>query len=251
VPASLPTETSLVEVFSSIQGEGILVGCRQIFLRFPDCNLNCRYCDTPFQKTTHCILEDPPGSGALKKLTNPRQLSTLVKTFSDWCTSMPGAHHSFSLTGGEPLLHAELLQQWLPELRKLLPIYLETNGTLPDQLEPLLPLLDWVSVDFKLQSTTGQPTDWATHQRFLTLAKRVNCYVKLVVGRETTEQELRRAAEIVAEVDEDVPLIVQPVTVDAKVGVPTGQLLAMQQTVAECHPNVRVIPQTHVFMNLM
>ncbi|MDX9694125.1 MAG: 7-carboxy-7-deazaguanine synthase QueE, partial [Methanothermobacter sp.] len=37
----------IMEVFSSIQGEGLLVGCRQIFIRFAGCNLNCKYCDTP------------------------------------------------------------------------------------------------------------------------------------------------------------------------------------------------------------
>ena len=37
----------IIEVFSSIQGEGLLIGRRQIFVRFAGCNLNCNYCDTP------------------------------------------------------------------------------------------------------------------------------------------------------------------------------------------------------------
>jgi len=36
----------IAEIFSSIQGEGLYVGRRQIFIRFCGCNLNCRYCDT-------------------------------------------------------------------------------------------------------------------------------------------------------------------------------------------------------------
>ena len=39
-------KTSINEVFSSIQGEGILLGRRQIFVRFSGCNLDCNYCDT-------------------------------------------------------------------------------------------------------------------------------------------------------------------------------------------------------------
>lgn len=40
----------IFEVFSSIQGEGKLIGRRQIFIRFAGCNLDCVYCDTPESK---------------------------------------------------------------------------------------------------------------------------------------------------------------------------------------------------------
>ncbi|HPX77174.1 MAG TPA: 7-carboxy-7-deazaguanine synthase QueE, partial [Methanobacterium sp.] len=39
--------TRISEIFSSIQGEGKLVGRRQVFIRFSGCNLTCNYCDTP------------------------------------------------------------------------------------------------------------------------------------------------------------------------------------------------------------
>lgn len=251
VPVSPQSDGSLIEVFSSIQGEGVLVGCRQIFLRLPNCNLKCRYCDTPFLSTDQCVLEDPPGSGQLTQLKNPVNYESLLSVLQRWCDESPGAHHSISITGGEPLLHPELLQQWLPELRKLLPIYLETNGTLPDQLETLLPHIDWVSMDIKLESQSGQQTDWQTHQRFLQLSNRVNCYVKVVVGEETTETELIRTAELVTGVSKSIPLILQPVTIDAKIGVSTQRLVEMQRVVAKRHAEVRVIPQTHVFLGLM
>lgn len=251
MPATPQIEAALIEAFSSIQGEGVLVGCRQIFLRLPYCNLNCRYCDTPFTPTESCSLEDPPGTGTITQLKNPVCLDSLLEIFQRWCSDAPGAHHSFSITGGEPLLHFEVLQQWLPELRKLLPIYLETNGTLPDQLEPLLPQLDWVSMDIKLESQSGQPTDWETHRRFLQLADRTDCYVKIVVGETTSGEELQLAAELVGSVSAAIPLILQPVTIDTRVGVSTQRLLAMQQIVSRCHSNVRVIPQTHVFLGIM
>ena len=43
-------EAKINEIFSSIQGEGPVVGYKQLFIRFCGCNLNCNYCDTEFQK---------------------------------------------------------------------------------------------------------------------------------------------------------------------------------------------------------
>ncbi len=38
----------LVEIFYSVQGEGIRVGIPNIFIRFSHCNLSCDFCDTPY-----------------------------------------------------------------------------------------------------------------------------------------------------------------------------------------------------------
>ena len=39
-------KTYIAEVFSTIQGEGLTCGERQVFIRFALCNLKCDYCDT-------------------------------------------------------------------------------------------------------------------------------------------------------------------------------------------------------------
>lgn len=251
MPATRPAEAPLIEIFSSIQGEGILVGCRQIFLRLPHCNLDCRYCDTDFAVTDLCQVEDPPGSGQLRALENPLALEQVQALITGWCQDAPGAHHSISVTGGEPLVNHETLAAWLPALRQVLPIYLETNGTLPAELENLIPSIDWVSMDIKLNSQTGLTTDWDLHRKFLQIANRTSCYVKMVVGATTATLELQQAAELVAETSSEIPLILQPVTIDERIGVSTRALLEMQQLIAATHPNVRIIPQTHRFMGLL
>ena len=56
-------KSNLIEVFSSIQGEGKYVGCRQLFVRFSGCNLNCQYCDTTFSHNNFekCKIEKVAG----------------------------------------------------------------------------------------------------------------------------------------------------------------------------------------------
>jgi len=228
-----------------------LVGCRQIFLRLPNCNLACDYCDTPFIPTAACRIEDPPGSGHVQLLNNPVSLDKIQSLIKKWCCQIPGAHHSISLTGGEPLLHSELLQHWLPQLRKQLPVYLETNGTLPRQLEKVLPQLDWVSMDLKLPSMTGQPTDWDSHREFLKLAVQTKCYVKIVIGDEAPVAEVEQAATLVNEVSANTILVLQPVTRKGLSAISKERLFLLQQTAAASHSNLRVIPQTHIYLGLM
>lgn len=244
-PVTAPTDGRLLEIFSSIQGEGLLVGCRQVFLRLAGCNLDCAYCDTPFAPAPDCRVEDAPGSGSFRSLANPVALDTLISVLHGWCAGRPGLHHSLSVTGGEPLCQGEVLVEWLPALRKLLPIYLETNGTLPEALEAVLPHVDWVAMDVKLASVCGRPTPWETHRRFLQRASRVNCYVKAVVGEQTPLEEIEEVARLVAGSAPSVELILQPVTHEGEVAVSARRLLDLQTAAAGCHPAVRVIPQTH------
>jgi len=191
------------------------------------------------------------GSGELVELENPIDFASVKNLLTTWNSDLPGAHHSISITGGEPLLHGQLLSSWLPELRTILPIYLETNGTLPDQLLPLIEYIDWVSMDIKLHSQTGLRTEWETHRQFLKIAHQTDCYVKLVVGEETPDLELQLAADLVSEVSKQIPIVLQPVTLAGQVAVSTKRLLQMQALIADINSNLRVIPQTHRFMGVL
>src|ERR1700760_4825663 len=74
----------LQEIFSSIQGEGVYVGKRQVFVRFAHCHLKCAYCDTPMTTADgHCHVETPPGSGHIERHPNPLQPETLVTLITD------------------------------------------------------------------------------------------------------------------------------------------------------------------------
>jgi organic radical activating enzyme len=149
----------ILEIFSSMQGEGLLLGERQIFLRLCGCNLDCAYCDTPAARSESpaCRIERSPGSQDFEDRANPLSVADITEAVRGLVKPQPGLHHSVALTGGEPLLHTDALLELLPALGDLgLKAYLETNGTLADDLVRVLPHLDVVCADIKLPSSTKQ-----------------------------------------------------------------------------------------------
>lgn len=245
------TDADLIEIFSSIQGEGPLIGYRQLFIRFARCNLSCHYCDTPFKVVPQCQVETAAGSEEFTQWQNPVSCQRVEGLVKDWCDGQPGLHHSISLTGGEPLLHPEVLSDWLPKLRRYLPIYLETNGTLAEPLEALLPLIDYISMDIKLPSISGQGALWDQHREFLQIARQKQLFVKVVVDSKTPLAEVLEAAKLTAETAPESDFILQPYTGPAGIEISTQTLLKMQQAVASLHPRTRVIPQTHTFLGVL
>lgn len=233
-----------------MQGEGVLIGCRQIFVRFAGCNLDCAYCDTPFQSGPTCQIEAKPGSGQFSCHNNPVDLSELTRLIAHWQYNSNRVHHSVALTGGEPLLHADALLAWLPELLPILPVFLETNGTLPAELEKILPLVDWISMDIKGSAVTGVPTPWSDHAEFLAVARKRLCQVKLVVDAGTTDGELLEAASLVNRHAPEVPFILQPRTLASGPALSGELLLSLQSLAAEEHRDVRIIPQIHPWLGV-
>jgi 7-carboxy-7-deazaguanine synthase len=241
---------AMEEIFSSIQGEGMLVGLRQIFLRFCACNLDCAYCDTPRNHNPgYCMIEDSPGKRDIRKVENPVSLGRILALIDRWIAENPGLHHSISLTGGEPLLYADTLADWLPVLRGRLPVYLETNGVLDTALAHLIKNLDIISMDIKLPSTSGLEDMWAQHLKFLKIAAQISVYVKSVISEATEPWEIRKTAELIASVDRTIPFILQPVTLkNGAVGITPLKTLKLQECAGITLSEVRVIPQTHKYL---
>lgn len=231
----------------------MLAGRRQIFIRLTDCNLDCAYCDTAHQKGAVCHLESRPGSNIYIDTPQQFSLEQLVTLLKSWCSAMPNVHHSISVTGGEPLLSADRLAEWLPELRKILPVHLETNGSMPNELNQIVQHLDYISMDMKLPSVAAcSQALWDLHRRFLQKAVATKVSVKLVVGQQTDRDEIKHACEIITSVDKDVPLFIQPLTLsDGAVGITAAHLLSLQETAASILPDVRVIPQMHKLLGVL
>jgi len=239
----------LVEIMESIQGEGLLVGSRQVFLRFAGCNLRCVYCDTrdSFEPQPFCLVRPVTGRTDLSnQVDNPlsvEQVLALIKPFSSqW----------ISLTGGEPLLWAGFISVMGRSLKKLgHKLLLETNGTLYEQLSECLPYMDLISMDYKLASATGTDCSFL-HTQFLIEAGHHPIYVKIVIDENSHEEEIKQAVQIIAGVNREITLVLQPVSSLGKSIAPGfDRLLALQKICSRDIPDVRIIPQMHKHIGLI
>jgi len=236
---------NVVEVFSSIQGEGQCVGYRQVFVRLAGCNLECAFCDTPDSRkiVARGHIEMTAGKRDFQIISNPISVDELSRYVNNLLI-LP--HHSVSLTGGEPLCQAGAIAKLAPLINGR--IYLETNGTLSSELSMVLPHIDMISMDIKLPSVTRQNL-WQQHGEFLSLANTRSVFVKVVVTNKTSTEEFQQAIDLIKAVNHDIPLIIQPVTPirDCEGVTPEMVLIWQEQALKKLH-DVRVIPQTHKFM---
>jgi len=158
---------NIAEIYASRQGEGRLTGTPSSFVRVAGCNLRCWFCDTPFA-SWQPEGEDRSVEEVLQAVL-AHQLDHVV------------------LTGGEPMLFAELipLTQQLHRLGKHITI--ETAGTM------LLPVTcDLMSISPKLANSDPPPEragKWRPrHQRdrqrldvVLQLLSQYSCQLKFVL----------------------------------------------------------------------
>ncbi|MBR1552986.1 MAG: 7-carboxy-7-deazaguanine synthase QueE [Schwartzia sp.] len=239
---------NLIEIFSSAQGEGPYIGCRQVFVRFEGCNLKCRYCDTAHSVGSHpfCTVETLGGDAPERSMRNPVSDEEAAKYIQTLLDAAP--HHSVSFTGGEPLLHADFIAAVAERI--FAPVFLETNGTLDDELKKVISHVDIVSMDVKPPSATGESL-WARHRAFLETAAEKDVCVKLVVTADLAEEELYETCRLIADVRADIPLILQPVTAQGGCVPPKAPaLLEMQVRALRVLRNVRLIPQAHTMMGI-
>ncbi len=80
----------IADVFHSIQGEGKLTGVPSVFVRASGCNLRCKWCDTPYASW------NPQG--------DEQSVDSIIDTVRNY-----NCHHVV-LTGGEPMIMAEITE---------------------------------------------------------------------------------------------------------------------------------------------
>lgn len=103
----------VIEIFKSIEGEGIRAGLPVTFVRLAGCNLRCEYCDTKYsydEEAKHC------------EILSVEEVVTRVELMKT---------PFVTITGGEPLAHDGICNL-IGELLDIgCHVNIETNGTYP------------------------------------------------------------------------------------------------------------------------
>lgn len=166
----------IIEIFDSIDGEGIRTGQPATFIRLAGCNLRCSYCDTVyslFGEETPCEYTE---------MTIEEVISRVNRNYS-----------RITLTGGEPLIHKDSAELVRRLLETDCEVNIETNGAV-DIMEFLNKIPDtdrlFFTIDYKLPSS-GM-TDKMIWNNFLNL--RPCDVIKFVVG---SDEDINLTIDIV------------------------------------------------------
>ena len=137
---------NISEVFYSTQGEGKYIGTAQVFIRLSQCPFSCPYCDTDIQDKEYFKINN-------KQYNNPvsaEELSEIVlKEFG-----VGDNFHSYSITGGEPLIHYDFVKKlaYLLKNKSKAKLFLETSGLITKYFQELDNIFDIMSIDIKTHS---------------------------------------------------------------------------------------------------
>ncbi|MCR3883408.1 7-carboxy-7-deazaguanine synthase QueE [Methanotrichaceae archaeon M04Ac] len=244
----------LAEIFSSFQGEGPLVGRRQVFVRTAGCNLSCSYCDSAKSRreVKFCEVERDPGSGLLLRRNNPVTSSWANEEILGlWASGT----HSVSITGGEPLCQPE----FAAALARCcaaegLPVYFETNGFSERRFLRVVDRIDFAAVDVKLPSHRAcPPADWLrlveNELGCIKAASRAGAVTiaKVVILESTPIEEIDRLCPRLEGVE--ATFVLQPAS---GIGRPSPEkLMLIHQAASEHRGDVLVIPQAHKMMGVL
>lgn len=227
------------EIFTSIEGEGIYLGTKTLFIRFAGCPLRCFWCDTPYALS----LKDG------REYAINDAISLIDKKI---------AKNTFkaNLTGGDPLLQYEAAYEIAKYLKsKVLLTYLESACYDSKRFNYLLPKIDICKIEFKLRDSNAiKDHEHLIEEelRCLELAIRAKkvTYIKIVISNRSNKEEVKRVTdEIFKRVNEnDINgFVLQP----AYGYEPTlEQLLEIYDEVYEYYKGVRIIPQVQKVMGI-
>lgn len=163
----------VVEIFTSINGEGRRAGQLALFIRFQKCNLHCSYCDTRWANTD---------SAAYTELTEDELYDEIKKS----------GIRNITLTGGEPLLQPEidvLLHKLTAD--DTLSVEIETNGSISIEEFSRLKNPPLFTLDYKLPGSGMEKYMKVENFAYL----KPEDTVKFVAG---SRQDLERVREIIA-----------------------------------------------------
>ena len=230
----------IFELFTSLEGEGILYGTKTLFVRLAGCPFKCFYCDTkdslPMDSGQEYTVEE--ACGMIEK--NLQQNT-----------------YKINFTGGDPLIQSEAVSEMAKFMKaKKLPTYLESSCYDSKRFSQVLPYFDYIKIEFKTPESEFVDLQHYSillenELQCLKLAVNANktTYIKIVINSKTQLEPFKELLEkifVIVSKSKIAGFIIQPTYCIAEPSL--KQLLSFYDTVYPYYNEVRIIPQLHKFI---
>ena len=230
----------IFELFTSVEGEGILYGTKTLFVRLAGCPFTCFYCDTkdalPMDSGIEYSIDD-----ACKLIDENLKENTYKVNF----------------TGGDPLMQHDAVAHMAKYVQsKNIPTYLESACFDSDRFNLVLPHIDFIKIEFKTRDS--EFVDEAHYPNLiknameclrLAISSRKKTYIKIVVSEKTSLESFQTLVEKIFKMvskDQISGFIIQP-TFGVKEP-SLEKLLALYDMVYPYYNEVRIVPQLQKIM---
>jgi organic radical activating enzyme len=227
----------IFEIFTSLEGEGILYGTKTLFVRLAGCPFTCFYCDTkeslPLESGQEYEISD-----ACSQIQKHLQEKTYKVNF----------------TGGDPLIQYEAVSELAKFVQsKKIPTYLESSCFDSKKFAHVLPFMDFIKIELKTEDS--EFVDSKHYSNLLensleclkiSIKSKKPTYIKIVVSSKTSPNHLAHLVSKIFEIADPKDLkgfIIQPTYGISEPSL--QQLLSFYDTVYPKYSEVRVVPQLH------
>ena len=228
-------KTRIFEIFTSVEGEGILYGTKTLFVRLAGCPYACFYCDT--------LDALPLDSG--KEYSINEACSLIDKNLQE-------NTYKVNFTGGEPLIQYEAVSELAKHAKSRgVPTYLESACFDSQKFLHVLPSIDFVKIEFK--TVDSQFIDVKHYPNLVrntleclqaALESKKITYIKIVVSSKTELSSFKELVDKIFKISskQDISgFIIQPTT---DISQPTlDKLLEFYDNVYPYYKEVRIVPQ--------
>lgn len=227
----------LFEIFTSIEGEGILFGTKTLFVRLAGCPFTCFYCDTK-----ESLPLDSGDEYSIKDACTLIDKKLKDKTFK------------VNFTGGDPLIQHNAVAELAKHVQsKNVLTYLESSCFDADRFNHVLPFIDIVKIEFKTKDS--EFVDSKHYDRLIENAckclksavfRKKTTYIKIVTSSKTKLQDFKSLVEKIFNIvskDNIDGFIIQPTFGVAEPSL--DLLLELYDTVYPYYSDVKVVPQLH------